>query len=246
MKLAAIYNVWDGVELLNGSIDLIKKDVDLFIFVWQDVSNFGEYYNPIKEMNLPDDITKVLVKYDPIGQIGFLNEKNKRNLGLDVAREHGCTHFLHLDCDEYYSDFYFAKKSFIESGFKGSVCSLITYFKKPNLQFESPDGYFVPFIHELTKETISGNKVYPYYVDPTRRINQANVCLLKVLMHHFSWVRKDIERKARNSSAKANIENGTLLIDYHKEEVASGFYVKDFDKKLIEVEDQFNLMPIFY
>ena len=245
MKLAAIYNIWDGVELLRGSIDLIKNDVDFFIFVWQRRSNFGEEYDPRPDMNLPPGINSVLVEYNPIGQIGFLNEKNKRNLGLDVAREFGCTHFLHLDCDEYYEDFSFAKKSFINSGFKGSVCSIITYFKKPTLRFETPDGYYVPFIHELYKDTIAGNKVYPYYVDPTRRINQPHICLLNVTMHHFSWVRKNIERKARNSSAKENIERGTLLIDYHKPEVESGFYVKDFDKKLVKVEDKFNLNSIF-
>ncbi len=47
MKLAAIYNVWDGVELLKHSIASIKQDVDLIIIVYQDISNFGEEFNPL-------------------------------------------------------------------------------------------------------------------------------------------------------------------------------------------------------
>jgi len=244
MKLAAIYNVWDGEELLRGSVELIKDHVDLFIFVWQDVSNFGEHYNPIPNLNLPEGINKILVKYDPQYQCGFPNECAKRNLGLYTAKENNCTHFLHLDCDEYYENFADAKQKYLTTGAHGSVCKLFTYFKKPTLRFESEDGYFVPFIHKLFPDTIAGKRGpvdYPFHVDPTRKINQQDVVLLDVHMQHFSWVRLDIERKARNSSAKYNLEEGTMLKDYQNNEVGPGFYVKDYDKKLIEVPNYFGI-----
>jgi hypothetical protein len=41
MKLAAIYNAWDGVELLKGSMNCLKDGVDIFIVIYQDVSNYG-------------------------------------------------------------------------------------------------------------------------------------------------------------------------------------------------------------
>ena len=47
MKLAAIYNVWDGVELLRGSMESVKDGVDLFIIVYQNVSNIGEVFHPL-------------------------------------------------------------------------------------------------------------------------------------------------------------------------------------------------------
>lgn len=34
--------------------------------------------------------------------------------------------------------------------------------------------------------------------------------MIDVTMHHFSWVRKDYDRKIRNSTARANIEKMDL------------------------------------
>lgn len=249
MKIAAIYNVWDGVELLYGSMKCLKNEVDIFILVWQDVSNFGERYNPMDDFKVPDFGCEVLlVKYEPQNSGGMTNEILKRNLGLQYAKEEGCTHFLHLDCDEYYEDFGALKQQFLASGAKGSVCKIMTYFKKPTLRLEAPDNYFVPFIHELKESTFAGAKNYPYYVDPTRKIqhlyvpmDESNVVLMDKPMHHYSWVRKDIERKARNSSAKANIERSQLLQDYYADETKAGYYLKDYGQKLVEVDDLFGI-----
>lgn len=244
-KLAAIYNVWDGVELLEGSIRSIINDVDVIIIVYQKVSNFGEEYDPCPEIiHACSQFSRGnfhFEEYTPAIGNGFQNESKKRNIGLNLARELECTHFLHIDTDEYYKNFAEAKKLYIESGAEGSVCKLFTYFKLPTLRFETEDGYFVPFIHKLNFDTLAGTIDYPFYVDPTRRINCHNVVELPVHMHHFSWVRKDINRKARNSSAKNNIERGTMTQDYINPKVGPGFYVKDYDKKLIEVENYFNI-----
>ncbi|MFW8746205.1 hypothetical protein, partial [Mesorhizobium japonicum] len=82
------------------------------------------------------------------------------------------------DCDEYYENFGEAKQKFIDSGAKGSVCKILTYFKKPTLRLENEDNYYVPFIHELNENTTVGNYGYPFYADPTRKINESNVVLL--------------------------------------------------------------------
>jgi hypothetical protein len=121
------------------------------------------------------------------------------------------------------------------------VCKLYTYFKSPTLRFDTPDGYFVPFIHELKPDTFAGDRQYPFYVDPTRRINETDVIELPVFMHHFSWIRKDINRKVRNSSAKRNIERSTLLADCLSDDTKAGSFVKDYGKSLIEVTDRFQI-----
>lgn len=241
MRLAAIYNVFDGVELLNGSINCIKDHVDLVIIIHQEESNFGEKYNGLEEYPLEEGVRFIIKKYNPIQHGGFYNETQKRNEGLAIARQAACTHFFHIDVDEYYEDFTAAKQQYIDSGKAGSACRLFTYFKKPTLRFETEDGYYVPFIHELKSGINAGALQYPYHADPTRRINETDVALLDVHMHHFSWVRKDIERKARNSSARKNISRGTIMEDYKNQDVGPGFYVRDFDKKLIEVPNQFNI-----
>ena len=249
MKLAAIWNVWDGIELLKGSIDQIKDHVDLIIIVFQDVSNFGEAHSPmirIYQDKIHEHQNIIFAKYTPEIKNGFKNEINKRQLGLEIAKENGCTHFLHLDCDEYYDtkEFENAKLYFTNSGHSGSVCKLWTYFKHPTYRLETPEGYYVPFIHKLEKNTITGVKKYPFYCDPTRRINQSDVIELNLMMHHFSWVRENIERKVNNSSAKSNLLRGTLLKDYYCTNLFSnpdGYYLKDFEKRIKLVENKFNV-----
>lgn len=247
MKLAAIYNVWDGVELLEGSIKCIASHVDLIVIVYQTVSNFGEAYDPIHEIltavNKFPTVKFHIRHFTPNGINGAGNETAKRNIGLNIAREYCCTHFLHMDCDEYYLNFGELKQEFIQSGLAGSVCRIMTYFSKPTLRLRSYDNYFVPFIHRLEQGTKAGGREYSYYVDPTRRINvigdtgmigEKGDC-----MHHFSWVRKDIDRKVRNSSARANINKSTLLEDYHK--ATAGMFVAGYNQDLVEVENVFGI-----
>jgi len=240
MKLAAIYNVWDGVELLRGSMDSVADGVDVFIIVYQDVSNYGEEFKPLENIDL-SDYNCVFVKYKPTGTGAGYHERQKRNIGLTMARDQRCTHFLHMDCDEYYSDFLDAKKMYQNTGHDGTVCKLFTYFKKPTLRFENTDNYFVPFIHRLKGNSAAGVNEYPFYVDPTRRINTDDVVEIDAVMHHFSYVRDDIERKVRNSTAVNNIKKSNLLRDYYDESIGTGSYVEDYKQKLIQVDDQFGI-----
>jgi hypothetical protein len=242
MKLCAIYNVWDGEELIKGSMECLKYHVDLFIIVWQDISNYGEPYNPISKLDISGFKSVILHKYFPNVGSGIKNERVKRNIGLEIAKENNCTHFLHIDVDEYYENFGEAKDLYIRSGWPGSVCKLYTYFKKPTLRFEQPDNYYVPFIHELKANTEAGGKnKYPFYVDPTRRINEDQVIELPVFMHHFSYIRKNMTRKLNNSSAKHNINQIRHVINQDLEHAADGYFCNSYDQKLVQVENKFNI-----
>lgn len=245
MRIAAIYNVWDGAELLSGSIRQIIDHISKLIIVYQDVSNFGEAHDPIPDIdrNTISDAKVHFIHYKPMWNDGGQNERAKRNLGIQKALELGCTHFLHMDCDEYYAEFDIAKKLFIASGARGSVCRLHTYFKKPTLRLDKPEDYYVPFIHELRPDTQAGVKEYPFYVDPTRRINEKNVVELPVFMHHYSWVRKDIGRKVRNSTARDNLKRKSYIAEYNKD-LKEGDYLTCYERTLIEVPDYFNINSI--
>lgn len=246
-KLAAIYNAFDGVELLEKSIECVYDHCDMIIIVYQIVSNFGERWSPLPEIEHLNEKRKViLVKYDPtIEWGGQLNERAKRNLGIDFARDNHCTHFIGMDIDEFYEDFGSYKKLYFEFGATGSVCRMQTYFKKPTLMFDRPEDYYVPFIHELQEDTRSGSSSYKFYVDPTRAINQSNIVELPFFMHHFSWVRKDIMRKARNSSAQGIIKNSTIMKDYNSPDLGSGYFLTNWNRTLVEVPDKFGLSEIF-
>lgn len=246
MKLAALYSVWDSEEILPYSIESIIDHVQLVLICVQNTSNYGERNDNNEKVMLdmcdqyPENV--FVYHYSPnIMHGGMWNETQKRNILLEKAKILQATHFLHIDCDEIYEDFGKAKKQFIDSGANGSVCEMYTYFKNPTLRFENVDNYYVPFIHELNHDTCVGiQNNYPFYADPTRRVNCDNIYLIEEKMHHFSYVRINIERKIRNSSAKANIEKSKYM-EYYNSDLKSGDFIEGFDQKLIEVENLFDI-----
>ena len=245
-RLAAIYNCFaDSSELLPYSLNCLIGHVDEIIIVYQDISNYGE---PIPFEKLSDKFIKNIfsnftyVKYSPnVSFSGTVNETLKRNLGLQTAKENGCTHYFCCDSDELWENFSLAKQQYFDSGHKASVASMWTFFKDPTLRFQNKDNYYVPFICELTPESNVGNNRCKYICDPTRKPNEQDVILIEEPMWHYSWVRKDILLKVRNSSAQVNIGNSNRLHDYRNPDCKEGYYVKDFQQKLIKVENTFNI-----
>ena len=214
MKLAAIYNVWDGEELLEGSIRQIREYVEEVIVVYQLISNYGEKYpKSILEVQklFALNIIDIVEGFTPhLEWSGARNETLKRAIGLQAARLSGCTHFLFMDCDEYYDpeQFAAAKRKIEDECLDSSACRLATYYKTPCHRIAPPEEYYAPFIHKIYPDTVNGMMAYPVYADPTRRVSPHHKFHAftpdELLMHHFSYVRKDIGRKLRNSSAKGN------------------------------------------
>lgn len=245
-SLVAIYNIFDGIEMLPYSLESIHRNIDHVIIIFQQKSNFGEFKDTRSELydvikNYPSDFISVY-EYEPnISLGGTANETMKRNSGLKLARKKKFTHFFFVDCDEAYANFAKAKLQYIESCAEGSVCEMYTYFKRPTWRLQYIDNYYVPFIHQLHPHTVAGARNYKFYCDPTRSVNCESVTLIKERMHHFSWVRRDIEMKARNSSARDNIAASHLMNDYNALDVGPGYYVTDYRQELIEVENIFNI-----
>lgn len=238
MKLAAIYNLWDGEELIQKSIDIIRPHVDLIIVVVQKESNYGEPRNPMEFITMRD--VDYIMHFTPnLSASAMVNETAKRQLGLALALNHKCTHFIHLDADEYWLDFATAKKEYCSTGKDGSVAWMWTYFKTHKLRLALPEQYYVPFIHRLLPDTAVGvfRREYPFYVDPTRNVNTKDVGVIQTKMHHLSWVRDDIERKVRNSTARANIERSQILADYNSPKLGAGYYLQDYRQKLVETNE---------
>lgn len=256
--IAAIYNVYDGEEWLERSINSIRDHVDLVIAVSSFRSNWGEEYfggvdecNRLKESGLID-IHEIV---NPIGKNAYKKELYKRSFGLFLAKERKCTHFILMDCDELYNSDRFnnAKEYVIKNDFDASVCEIRTYFGNENLMYENLESFHVPFIHKLHNRTKLGaqtiigkgfkgtRKQYPYYVDRTRSTNTHVMhCQLNpndIVMHHYSWVRNDIERKINNSTAKMNGSEGLnlMLQDYHN--AKEGYILKSNGQKLIQIHN---------
>ena len=71
-KLVAIYNVFDGEELLPYSVKEIRPHVDAIICVYQNTSNRGEKYQPLFKHSLFDYV----IQYEPnLKMTASANEK---------------------------------------------------------------------------------------------------------------------------------------------------------------------------
>lgn len=255
MRLVAIYNVWDDYDLLEYSLKNIRPLVDGVIIVASAYSNHGEY-SAIPD-NLPDVYHREPQFKDP-----RKSETDKRNYGLQIAREQGYTHFLTIDADEFYEPepFLKEKEKFKNPDLKGLVCQCQTYFKSPRLTI-GLDTTLVPFIHELTPTiTHEFNRGYPFAwinggirIDPTRSLNiTSGVERTDLIMHHMSWIRADHSKKIRNSTARRNIERSNILNDLvlAKEGYFVEFYQRhlqrstvDFGIPEIQNEDRRNSIP---
>lgn len=234
-KWGVSYSVWDGEELLEASINSIRKNVDYINVVWQKQSWFkepcSENLEPLllslKERGLIDE----LILFEPDFSIkANQNEINKRNAGLKHARKAGCTHFMPMDADEFYisEEFENAKEYIMNFNLTHTACNQLVYTTL-DIRNTFPSDCFITFFHKITgREKFVNNCCYPspWLVDPTRQIpikfNSKVAFLHMVKMHHLSGVRKDIVKKYRNSSALLSSEKQKEFLHCHDNEVIEG------------------------
>jgi hypothetical protein len=242
LKLAAIFNVWDDYDLLKYAVENMRPLVEGIIVIYSNTSNYGEI-SQIPDCALPGYVTGY--NFEPnLNLSPMVNETTKRNFGIQKAREAGYTHFLIADSDEFYEKqpFLHAKNSF-RTDLSGLVVRSQVYFASPKLTI-GLDTTLVPFIHKMTPTIkCEFNRKYPFAwenvrtirIDPTRSYNITTGVEMneEVIMHHLSWIRKDYEKKIRNSTARDNIKVSTIMKDllqakegqmcefYHKQLVAS-------------------------
>jgi hypothetical protein len=262
IRVAACINIWaDAVELLPYCIkNLLDCGVDGIIIIWSEASNYGE----IKRNYLPriDSLVSLYCNIHTYQREPFLHhpmncETDKRNFGIDKAKELGYTHFLTMDQDEFYEPDQFKKvRKYIEdTGVKGIVCPSNVYFKSPTLTI-GRDVTLVPFIHEIQPRIRHEfNRKYPYAfdakghirIDPTRSLSiTAGVEYTEdITMHHMSYIRKDIEMKIRNSTARYNIDKKytALLTDMRLGK--EGYFCEFYQKRLARATVSFGI-PEFY
>lgn len=248
MKLIAIYNVFDGLELLEGSIKQIHDECFKLLIVHQRTSNYGEVDDEVERsvrgLALDYDKVNLLVFEPDLSQSGSHNERKKRLAGLSAARQLGASHFMFIDCDEYYrtEEFRRAKDTIIKNDYDSTACRLFTYFKHPTYRLTPIENYYVPFISAIHVDLCD---TYPVYADPTRRTTGSRFYEFKqheIMMHHFSWVRNDLGKKLRNSSAKINWATAIPdLIENHRNFTPLSTMICYPGFSVIEVDNLFDI-----
>jgi len=225
MKVGVSYNVFDGEELLEGSIKSIRESVDYISVVYQLVSNFG---NPCDEGLVPllgrlksEGLVDDIMQYKPkVNQGGHYNEISKRNLGLFLSEGAKCTHHMAMDTDEFYKkdQFEFMKKTLVVGDYDSSACQMMTYYKEPIYQLDPPEDYYVSLLFKIGRgvQFVMGHP-FPVLVDPTRRVNPGKCKVFtreEIEMHHMSYVRNNLSTKLQNSSASPNFKSIDNIVNY--------------------------------
>jgi hypothetical protein len=228
MKLGVSYNVFDGEELLESSINSIRDNVDYISVVYQTTSNFGNpcdeglvpLLNDLQERGLVDEVFEYRPK---VNRGGHHNEITKRNIGVSLSQGAGCTHHMAMDSDEFYTheQFNFMKKEIEEGDYDSSACQMTTYYKDSIYRLDPKEEYYVSLLFKIknTSDYVMGTQ-FPVLVDPTRRMNPGKCRVFtrdEIEMHHMSYVRKDLRKKLQNSSASPNFKNIDKLVNYFEE-----------------------------
>lgn len=200
MKLGVSYNLFNGNELLEESLKRIREVADFIVLVYSDYSHAGIYDNSayIAIQNLDKKLYDKVVCFEPLkSNTPEENELAKRNTGLKYSKKARCSHFMSIDCDEFYDieNFKKAKARVEAEKADGSYCELVNYFWNSKYQMVESNTQYVPFIYKIRHFRKHRLKYrFPVIIDPTRIIPSKKVLGFKseeLLMHHMSYVRLD-------------------------------------------------------
>ena len=160
-------------------------------------------------------------------------ELKKRNLGLKYAKLAHCDYFMPMDTDEFYFDTEIekTKREICIKNITNSFC-LQKIYKSPTEQFvHIPKNAVTLFCKINVFSKMKPDKNNIILVDPTRQIhriiNKNNHVFLDINMHHYSYLRKDLSKKLRNSSGIV-----TKTVEFS-------------DSTITKVNDYFKLNEIF-
>ena len=263
MKLAAIYSVFNGLELLAGSIKQIINHVDHIVICYQTTSNRGA-----KNPKLLEELTAIMQEFTPKTRITLLNweprnpdvytkqnEVEKHNHALEYIKKTDATHYIFAATDHYYKtdQFEAAKNTIIAKDIDSSATRLHSYYKDPRFKLDYLEGYYCTFINKLYPSShalpYQSANLYPVRVDPacafTPTLNFHEFLENEIVMHHYTMIRNDIENKFNNAAASVNWQDKISLFikEYYEcnEDTLSKPLTYFSGHSLILVENQFNI-----
>ncbi len=231
-KWGVSYSVYDGEEILEASIRSIRSSVDYINVVWQRISWYGEpaskTLEPLLQRLLKEKLIDELIEFEPdIHRKPGKNETMKRNIGLKAARKAGCTYFMTMDTDEFYKkeELQEAKEFILKNNITHSYVSQNVYGLNPEELLLS-DTCCCQFFSRITFfSRLRNEKKAIALVDPTRKMSHIpwflggsrHYFLHMIRMNHYTFIRRDIEKKFRNSSCDiVQIEKDTGIQNCEK------------------------------
>ena len=235
MKLGAAYTVFNGIELMEDSIDSIRESVDYGCVVYQDVSNHGrsseydlpKFFDYLKSKGKVDDYFYYKTDLSLLNR----NELPKNQQCVEAVRNAGCSHFILMDVDEFFirEDFDAAKKVVEEGGYDAAYCEQVVYCYNPWTEWnydrplEIKTGKPVLFDIADPKRNMRFNESWPgLQADPFRKMPSKNIKHFdtdELVFHHMSEVRYDVKEfasKHLNQAKRADKEKYTKVANHNK------------------------------
>lgn len=247
-KLGLLIIAFEGTEHLYNIISELRESVDYVSIGLQRLSYHGDKISEIDlqeilrlrdEDKLVDNIVEIeLDTTKPARE----QETDKRNMLIQDAEDHGCSHAIVIDSDEYYTrrTFENACKIIDDNDYPITYCQYINYYHdyKHFLVYPFKDGMYVPFVTRVQYRHSFECTDFLLPSDPTRRFVRPYSGIEKVVgkdgkihkvknytvdyhvfkwnevkMHHLSWLRADIRKKLEMWSSKKCFDNYDDLID---------------------------------
>lgn len=217
MKLGVTYNLFNGEELLEASINSIRDEVDYINVVWQEYSWTGKKISPdatiLIQRLLSEGIIDKLIKFEFESKQDCDYNKlecQKKNLGIKDLRKNECTHFMLMDADEFYfkDEFRKAKEFIRKNNITHSFCSIYDYRVSPNYRMQNTRDYSVSFIFKLTafSKLFGRDRInnIPCRIDSRRAVPYIPLIhkfyyLNSVTMHHMTGIRNNYSIKMRDT-----------------------------------------------
>ena len=242
-KLGLGYSIYNGLELLKGSISQIESEVDLILICWQKVSNIGLESNEIEPF-----LKKLKTKYHLLEFVPDLskstkeNERAKHNLMLDYFKSKQCTHFILSATDHYYDKLDFRCAKIKALNYDCTTTKMFTYFKSPEYQLTPIEEYEMLFICRVYDESEFIQMQFPVIVDPALKLNTSRKFYsfkqTEIMMHHYSMVRIDISSKFKNAAASVRWSKelvDTFIYEYESHKVGDAVtYFKGRRTRLVD------------
>jgi len=248
MKLAALINAFNNTSMLLSAVESIRGKVDLIIISASTHSHYGKEITNIDKERIESIKGVELIWFKPkIGVTPHENSKNKVQQRIEKAKDMGCSHFLLMAEDHFYTDkqFQWAKKSIETYDPDITLSKMYTYYKHPTWQLYPIEDYFMPFICKLYADTLVTTLPYPYKVDPSVRVKPSESFLEfhedELMLHHFSMVRDSIYEKLNNSAASQNWRDtiSEKIREYEHYDLKENKGIKYFKGRKVKLVDNY-------
>lgn len=246
--LIACYTVFNGLELLEDSINNIKDVVDDVIIAWSDCSHNGNKCDKIADFIRKLDVKSY--KFTPnLRKSAKEIEKDKHLFLVSKAKELGAEYVILMATDHFYKkDDVIRAKEFLNNNPKinATATPMYTYFKEPTMRLEPCEKYFMPFICRTPSKIV---RKFPVRVDPACNFypNKPFHLFKDIYLHHYSWLRLDVRDKLENAAARCNWKHKieSFIEQYEQFDESKNDFSYYPNHKIVECDSEFNFENFF-